>query len=119
MTVLEVALFRAIPRTHGTSPRDPSSPPRAVVFNLVEALGGLSPPGAARLWKVARRTQVRGARDGTSYGRLRISTKSFVSHHVQRMSRAAVYNDARNICEQVAAQKQKALQHGPRTTPPP
>ena len=50
----------------------------SVVLNLVEALGGLSPPGAARLWKVARRTQVRGARDGTSYGRLRISTKSFV-----------------------------------------
>ena len=92
----------------------------SVVLNLVEALGGLSPPGASRLWKVARRTQVRGARDGTSYGRLRISTKSFVSHHVQRMSRAAVYNDARNICEQVAAHKQKALQHSPHThTPPP
>ena len=89
-----------------------------VILNLVEALGGLSPPGASRLWRVARRVQVKGARDGTSYGRLRISTKSFVAHHVQRISRAAVYNDARNICEQIGAHKQKALQHGPHAHTP-
>ena len=89
-----------------------------VVLNLVEALGGLSPTGASRLWRVARRVQVKGARDGTMYGRLRISTKSFVAQHVQRMSRAAVYNDARNICEQIGAHKQKALQRCPHVHAP-
>ena len=74
--------------------------------------------GASRLWRVARRVQVKGARDGTMYGRLRISTKSFVAHHVQRMSRAAVYNDARNICEQIGAHKQKALQRWARMCTP-
>ena len=59
-----------------------------------------------------------GARVGTMYGRLRISTKSFVAHHVQRMSRAAVCNDARNICEQIGAHKQKALQRCPHVHAP-
>ena len=68
-----------------------------LIVNLVEATGGLSPPSAGRVWRLARRANVKGARDGTRYGKLRISPKSFVVHHVQRISMAAVIGDAGNI----------------------
>ena len=80
-----------------------------VIVNLVEATGGLSPPSAGRLWRQARRAGVKGARDGTRYGTLRISPKSFVVHHTQRISKAAVIGDARNIKEQIRARKSQAL----------
>ena len=72
-------------------------------------MGGLSPPSAGRVWRLARRAGVKGARDGTRYGTLRISPKSFVVHHVQRISMAAVVGDARNIKDQVRASKSQAL----------
>ena len=80
-----------------------------VIVNLVEATGGLSPPSAGRVWRLARRAQVRGPRDGTQYGKLRISPRSFVVHHVQRISKAAVIGDARNIKDQVRAVKSQAV----------
>ena len=79
-----------------------------VIVNLVEATGGLSPPAAARVWRLARRAQVQGARDGTLYGKLRISPRSFVVHHVQRIAKAAVIGDARNIRDQIRAAKSQA-----------
>ena len=36
-----------------------------VVMLLVEATGGLSPPASGRIWRLARRAAVKGARDGT------------------------------------------------------
>ena len=72
-------------------------------------MGGLSPPSAGRIWRLARRAQVKGARDGTQYGKLRISPRSFVVHHVQRISKAAVIGDARNIKDQVRAVKSQAV----------
>ena len=77
-----------------------------VIVNLVEATGGLSPPAAGRVWRLARRASVKGARDGTQYGKLRISPQSFVVHHVQRISRAAVIGDARNINHGPGASRQ-------------
>ena len=66
-----------------------------VIVNLVEATGGLSPPAAGRVWRLARRASVKGARDGTQYGKLRISPQSFVVHHVQCISRATLIGDGR------------------------
>ena len=83
--------------------------PATLIVNLVEATGGLSPPAAGRVWRLARRANVKGARDGTRYGKLRISPKSFVVHHVQRISMAAVIGDAGNIKDQVRASKSQAL----------
>ena len=80
-----------------------------VIVNLVEATGGLSPPAAGRVWRLARRASVKGARDGTQYGKLRISPQSFVVHHVQRISKAAVIGDAHNIMDQVRAVKSQAV----------
>ena len=38
-----------------------------------------------------------GARDKTKYGATRVSTRSFYTHHTQRLSTAAVRLDAKNI----------------------
>ena len=42
----------------------------------------------------AERTKGKGASDRTNYGRKRISARSFLEHHTQRVSLAAVMYDA-------------------------
>ncbi len=44
-----------------------------------------------------------GAVDRTRYGETRASTTSFYVHHMQRISKAAVYYDARAIRKRVVA----------------
>lgn len=46
------------------------------------------------------------ARDRTKYGSSRRSTRSYYTHHTQRISLAAVISDARNIIDQVNKLKQ-------------
>ena len=62
----------------------------------------------AHLRRLARRANKKGARDATKYGGTRLSTRSFYTHHVQRMSKAAVLFDAINIRAQVGVAKQQA-----------
>ena len=45
----------------------------------------------------APRATATGARDMTKYGTTRVSTRSFYTHHTQRLSTAAVRLDAKNI----------------------
>ena len=58
---------------------------------------GISPHTRAICRRHARRATAKGARDKTKYGTTRISTRSFYTHHTQRMSLAAVRLDAKNI----------------------
>ena len=46
---------------------------------------------------MTRRASAPGARDKTKYGTTRLSTRSFYTHHTQRVTLAAVRLDAKNI----------------------
>ena len=68
----------------------------------------VAPATRAHLRRLARRANKKGARDATKYGETRLSTRSFYTHHLQRMSKAAVLFDAINIRAQVGVAKQQA-----------
>ena len=70
---------------------------RGHYYSLTDAL-------RSRLWAAWRKAM--GARDGTKYGSSRRSTRSYYTHHIQRISLAAVISDARNIIDQVNKLKQ-------------
>ena len=75
---------------------------------IVESYGGIAPHSRAALRRLARRATAKGARDRTIYGETRISTRSFYTHHVQRIVKNVVYYDALNIIEQIGCLKQQA-----------
>ena len=68
---------------------------------IIEAYGGIAPHSRAALRRLARRASAKGARDRTVYGTTRISTRSFYTHHAQRIVKAVVHYDALNIIEQI------------------
>ena len=72
---------------------------------LIETLGGISPHTRAIVRRHARRASAKGARDKTKYGETRVSTRSFYTHHTQRMTTAAVRLDAKNILKCVNTTK--------------
>ena len=49
-----------------------------------------------------------GAYDRTRYGRTRATPTSFVTHHTQQISKAAVVNDSKAILKFIISRKQKA-----------
>ena len=57
--------------------------------------------------RLARRASGAHAVDRTKYGSTRISTKSYLVHHVQQISKAEVIGDARAILKQVTHGKQR------------
>ena len=73
---------------------------------LIEAQGGVSPHTRASVRLQARRASAKGAIDRTRYGRARASPKSFYTHHIQRMSKAVVMEDAKHIRKQVNCHRQ-------------
>ena len=77
--------------------RDALSKGHKTKIVLVETTGGISPHTRAICRRHARRATAKGARDKTKYGTTRISTRSFYTHHTQRLSLAAVRLDAKNI----------------------
>ena len=79
-----------------------------VELTLVEVTGGVAPATRADVRHLARRARKRGARDGTKYGKTRISTRSYYTHHMQRLSRSAVLYDAKMIRDGVVLTKQRA-----------
>ena len=80
-----------------------------VIPMIVESGGGIAPHSAAYIRRLGRRAKGRGAVDRTKYGSARSSPKSYVTHHVQQMSKAAVMYDARAIRKQVTNLKQRHL----------
>ena len=73
----------------------------------------ISPPLRAQTRRLAERTKGRGAVDRTNYGLTRRSTRSFEVHHKQRMSLAAVKNDAMAIRKRLLAKKQQLCTAAP------
>jgi len=78
---------------------------------LVEALGGIPPQSMRELYKLANRSKGHGAYDCTRYGRTRASLASFVTHHTQQISKAAVVNDSKAILKCIISRKQKACSY--------
>ena len=88
----------------------PQLPTNEVVPFIVEAgTGGITPHAMAHVRYLARRAKGKGAHDRTRYGTARASTKAFVKHHTQRISKAAVIYDAMAIRKQITALKQRVF----------
>jgi len=81
---------------------------RREVLILVEALGGIAPQSMRELYKLANRSKGHGVYDRTRYGRTRGSPTSFVTHHTQQISKAAVVNDSKAILKCTISRTQKA-----------
>ena len=89
-----------MPTHHGALLLGPQSAPTHV------RSGGIAPEPLARLRRNARFTKTKGARDSTNYGLARVSPHSYLTHHTQRISAAAVRADAKNARVQIACLKQ-------------
>ena len=74
---------------------------------IVEATGGIARAGRAQCGLLARRAKAASARDRTTYGRARYSTRQFYLHHTRLIAKAAVVNDAMGIREQVQGLRQR------------
>jgi hypothetical protein len=61
-----------------------------------------------QLYKLSKRAAAASAIDCTLYGRAAASPRSFIQHHSQRISCAAVMWDAEAICKRVVTHKQEA-----------
>ena len=74
---------------------------------LVEATGGLTGPTRRVVRHYAKRSTGQATGDRTRYGPHRGSTRSFYTHHVQQMSKAAVIFDAKAIGKQIRKLKMR------------
>ena len=63
--------------------------------------------GRAQCGLLTRRAKATSARDRTTYGRARNSTRLFYLHHTRLIAKAAVVNDAMGIREQVQGLRQR------------
>ena len=82
--------------------------PRPTTTIITEPSGGIAPQGYAHLKMLARTSRLPGGRDGTRYGLSRSSPRSYLTHHLQRISAGIVRANARNILTQVVGVKQRA-----------
>ena len=77
----------------------------------------MTPPSARALvprpaaCSLEGRTKGAGASDRTKYGSTRASARSFMVHHTQRISLAAVKYDALAIRKKMLSKKQKLAAH--------
>ena len=75
---------------------------------LVETLGGIAPPTKQFLHVFAK--EAAGSKtDRTEYGAASASASSFVVHHTQQISMAAVVGDAENISKQARNERKDWL----------
>jgi hypothetical protein len=79
-----------------------------VCLMLVESLGGIYYPSKHQIHTISKRATGVSAIDRTRYGCASSSPHSFMQHHSQCLSRAAVMADAAAICKRVAVLKQHA-----------
>ena len=71
---------------------------------LVETLGGIAPPTKQFLHVFAKEA-AGNKTDRTEYGAASASASSFVVHHTQQISKAAVAGDAENINKQARKER--------------
>ena len=81
-----------------------------VVLWLVESSGGIERGALRHLNLIAKRITGNKGSDRTKYGTHPLAPKSFVPHHMQRLSVAAVKGTP--TCSNV-----RSIQHDPNTTP--
>ena len=74
---------------------------------IVEATGGIARAGRAQCGLLTRRVKAPSARDRTTYGRARYSTRQFYIHHTRLIAKAAVIHDAMGIRVQVQGLRQR------------
>jgi len=84
----------------------------SVVPLITESSGGIAPHGYAHLKMLARSSHLPGGRDGTRYGLSRTSPRSYLTHHIQRISAAVVRENARHIAAHLAGVQQQATAAG-------
>ena len=84
----------------------------SVVPFIMEPSGGIAPHGYAHLKMLARSSRLPGGRDGTRYGLSRTSPRSYLMHHIQRLSAAVVRENARQIAAHLAGVQQQATAAG-------
>ena len=77
---------------------------------LVESTGGVAPLSRAHIRRLGRRATGNKAVDYTAYGRTRISSCSFYTHHIQQLGKAAIVGDSRQVRRSITMIKQQA--HG-------
>ena len=58
-------------------------------YLVVESTGAISPRTLKSIGHLAKRARGKRTRDGTKYGRSRMSSRSYYVHHTQRLSMAA------------------------------
>ena len=74
---------------------------------MIETEGGLTPHTVSYVSYLSKRATGKGARDATKYGDSRASTRSYFTHHVQRLSVAAQVGNVRGIRKEVNREKQR------------
>ena len=95
-------------RPHDGQYRDAHLKRNSVTMLLVETSGGINGAGRRAMRALHRRTKLKGATDGTLYGRLRISQKSYIRHHASRLSLAACRGNAEQINKHATSLKMRA-----------
>ena len=81
---------------------------------IFETTGAASPHTFNILKKIARTGKDDPSRrDGTKYSNNRRGTRSFLTHHLQRISHAIQYNDALTILRNIDVHKQRAVRAAP------
>ena len=74
---------------------------------IVESTGALTPRTVRLVAYQSSRTKGKHARDGTRYGTLRSSTRSFFVHHTQRISMAASLGNVDGLLKRIRARRQQ------------
>jgi hypothetical protein len=75
---------------------------------LVESFGGINHSSNLQLNTLSKQATGLSAVDRTQYGRASSSARSYMQHHSQRLSSAAVVGDAAAICKKIVSLKQQA-----------
>ena len=83
---------------------------RLVVF-IVECFGAICPAARKHLGRLHRRSTGKNATDRTKYGTHPLAPKSFVPHHMQRLSVAAVKGDAKGVRAAANSLKRKVMEN--------
>ena len=80
-----------------------------VVLWLVESSGGIERGALRHLNLIAKRITGNKGSDRTKYGTHPLAPKSFVPHHMQRLSVAAVKGDAKGVRAAANSLKRKVM----------
>ena len=75
---------------------------------IVETTGAIHHMAIHRLHVLKRRARGAPKNDRTCYGRSPLSTRSFVAHHSQQISKAAVLGDANEVLKAIHKLKRRA-----------